>query len=368
MVKLDPTHEQHNALLQTMQCFNDACNAIAEVAYREHTANKVKLQQLVYHQIRADFGLSSQLTIRAIAKVCEAYKRDKSIKPNFRAHGAIVYDQRILSWKGLDRVSLLTLQGRQLIPIILGGYQAARLTRLRGQADLLYRDGIFYLAVIVDVPEPTTEDPHNWLGVDLGIVNIAADSDGAQYAGAQLNGLRARHARLRKKLQTKGTKAAKRLLKRRRRKEQRFARDVNHRLSKKLVAKAQDTGRGIALEDLTGIRQRITVRKAQRRVQHSWAFFQLRCFMEYKAALAGVMIRLVDPRYSSQQCPRCGHVDRRNRPSQAKFLCIRCALAGAADTIAARNLQYRAGCHVSTPDVSSRQGSGTSPRALAVGG
>jgi putative transposase len=352
MVKLNPTSEQHTALLQTMERFNSACNVIAEIASREHTANKVKLQQFVYHQIRADFGLSSQLTIRAIAKVCEAYKRDLSKQPSFRSTGAIVYDQRILSWKALDRVSILTVTGRILVNAIIGGYQAARLTRMRGQADLLYRDGIFYLAVIVDVPEPTTEDPHNWLGVDLGIVNIAADSDGEQYAGAQLNGLRARHARLRRKLQAKGTKSAKHLLKRRRRKEQRFARDVNHCLSKKLVAKAKDSGRGIALEDLKGIRARITVRKAQRRVQHGWGFFQLRSFIEYKSVLSSVLVRLIDPRYSSQQCPRCGHVDKRNRPSQAKFLCIRCSFAGPADTVAALNLKFRAGCVVSAPHVS----------------
>ena len=368
MVKLAPTPTQHTALLQTMERFNAACNAIAAIAFRERTANKVKLQQLVYHQIRADFGLPAQLTIRAIAKVCEAYKRDKSIQPTFRPHGAIVYDQRILSWKGVDRASILTMSGRQLVAVILGSYQAARLTRVRGQADLLYRDGTFYLAVIVDVPEPTTEDPDNWLGVDLGIVNIAADSDGEQHAGAHLNGLRARHTRLRTKLQAKGTKSAKRLLKRRRRKEQRFARDVNHCLSKKLVAKAKDTSRGIALEDLKGIRQRVTVRKAQRRLQHSWSFHQLRSFIEYKAPLASVPIRLVDPRHSSQQCPRCGHVDRRNRPTQARFSCIRCGLAGPADTYAAQNLRFRAGRSVSTPHVSSHHGSGTSPRALAVGG
>jgi putative transposase len=321
-----------------MERFNAACNAIAAVAFRERTANKVKLQQLVYHQIRADFGLSAQLTIRAIAKVCEAYKRDRSIQPTFREHGAIVYDQRILSWKALDRVSILTLTGRILVQAILGGYQAARLTRLRGQADLLYRDGTFYLAVIVDVPEPTTEDPHNWLGVDLGIVNIAADSDGEQHAGAHLNGLRHRHARLRKKLQAKGTKAAKRLLKRRRRKEQRFARDVNHCLSKKLVAKAKDSDRGLALEHLKGIRHRISVRKAQRRIQHSWAFAQLRVFIEYKVNL------------------------------QSRFACVRCGLAGPADTVAAQNLRFRAGSPVSTPHVPSRHGSGTSPRVLAVGG
>jgi len=354
LIKLQPTPEQQATLLATMERFNAACNAIAEVAFRECTANKLRLQQLLYHDIRQRFRLSAQMTVRAISKVCEAYKRDTSKQPTLQPHGAMVYDQRIMSWKGLDRVSLLSLEGRLLIPIILGTYQRDRLAGYgkRGQADLIYRDGTFYLAVVVDVPEPAAETPQDWLGVDLGIVNIAADSDGEQHAGAHLNSLRHRHARLRRRLQAKSTKAAKRLLKRRRRKEQRFARDVNHCLSKTLVAKAKDSGRGIALEDLHGIRARISVRKAQRRVQHSWSFHQLRTFIEYKARLAGVLVILVDPRNTSRMCPACGCIDTRNRPTQARFSCISCGLAGPADLIAARNIAFRAGCSVSAPHVS----------------
>jgi IS605 OrfB family transposase len=350
MVKLSPSPDQHTALLATMERVNAACDAIAAVAFREHTANKIRLQPLVYHDIRARFGLSAQLTIRAIAKVCEAYKRDTSTQPTFRPHGAIVYDQRILSWKGLDHVSILTLAGRQLISLILGGYQAQRLSRLRGQADLLYRDGTFSLAVVVDAPEPAAEKPTDWLGVDLGLVNIAADSDGEQHAGAHLNGLRHRHTRLRKKLQAKGTKAAKRLLRHRRRKESRLRNDINHCIAKKLVGKAQDTARGIALEELTGIRQRITVRKSQRRQHASWSFADLRAKILYKATLAGVKVILVDPRNTSRTCPACGCVDKRNRPSQALFSCIACHYSAPADLNAAVNIRRRA--PVSVPDVS----------------
>lgn len=342
MVKLQPTPEQSAALLETMERFNAACNAVAEVAFRERTANKIRLQKIVYYDIRERFGLPAQMAVRAISKVAEAYKRDRSKKPSFRPHGAITYDQRVLSWKGVERVSILTLQGRQLIPIVFGGYQAARLKRIRGQADLIHRNGRFYIAVVVDVPEPPADEPEDWLGVDLGIVNIAADSDGDIYSGGHLNGLRKRHAKLRARLQAKGTKSAKRLLKKRRRREARFAHDVNHVISKKLVAKAKGTGRGIAVEDLTGIRERISVKKAQRRVQHSWAFHQLRSFIEYKARLAGVAVVLVDPRNTSRTCPQCGLIDKRNRPNQAHFRCIGCGFAGPADTIAAGNIARRA--------------------------
>ena len=342
MVKLMPTTEQRDSLLSTMERFNAACNAIAEVAFEHKTANKIRLQQMVYEDIRRDFGLSAQMTVRAIAKTCEAYKRDKKIQPSFRPHGAMVYDQRLLSWKGLDRVSILTLDGRILVPVVFGKYQEARMNRIRGQVDLIYRDGTFYLGVVVDLPEPPQDAAEGFLGVDLGIKNIAVDSDGETFSGGKMNGLRHRHARLRQRLQAKGTKSAKRLLKKRRRKEMRFAMNENHRISKMIVAKAKDTGRGIALEDLKGIRDRITVRKAQRRQQHSWSFYQLRCFIEYKSRLAGVPVATVDPRNTSRTCIACGNIDKKNRPTRDHFECVECGFAGPADTIAAVNIRRRA--------------------------
>jgi predicted transposase len=109
LVKLDPSQEQYKMLSETMKRFNEACNEIAETVFAIHSANKIEVQKTVHYPIREKFGLSAQLTILAIRKVCEAYKRDKSIKPEFRLDGALVYDQRVLSWKGLDKVSMATL-------------------------------------------------------------------------------------------------------------------------------------------------------------------------------------------------------------------------------------------------------------------
>ena len=121
-----------------------------------------------------------------------------------------------------------------------------------------------------------------------------------------------------------------------------MARDVNHCISKTLVGKAKDTRRGIKLEDLSGIRRRVTVRKAQRSDLHSWAFRQLRTFVGYKAALAGVPVVLVDPRNTSRECSRCGHIDKRNRPTRDDFRCVSCTHTEGADTNAARNISRRA--------------------------
>ena len=337
-VRLLPTSEQATSLLATMERFNAACDALARVAFANRCANKVELQKMAYADIRRDFGLSAQMTIRAIAKVCEVYKRDKDVQPRFRPHGAIVYDQRILSWKGPDRVSILTLGGRELMPWVAGGHQHANMHRVRRQADLVHIDGKFFLLVVVDMGNAPLGDPEGYLGVDLGIVNIATDSDGDTFSGSHLSRLRERHHRLRRRLQKKGTKSAKRLLKHRRRKEQRFSKDVNHCISKAIVRKAQGTGRGISVEDLKGIRERITVRRAQRHKHHSWAFGQLRLFLAYKAALAGVPLVAVNPRYTSQACSCCGTVDRANRPSRDCFECISCGHAAPADQNAARNI------------------------------
>jgi putative transposase len=166
-------------------------------------------------------------------------------------------------------------------------------------------------------------------------------SDGQHHAGSHLNRVRHRNQRLRAKLQKKHTKSAKRLLKHRRRKERRFATDTNHVIAKRIVAEAERTGRGIALENLRGIRGRVRLRRPQRATLHSWAFRQLGQFVSYKARRAGVVVVHVDPAYTSQACSACGHVRRDNRLGQAKFCCRSCGFAGHADWNAARNIAQR---------------------------
>ena len=341
LVRLETDQAQFKMLLDTMESFNQACNFIAPTAYRLRTANKMRLQSEVYREVRDKFSLSAQMAIRAIAKVCEAYKRDKSKKPSFKPHGAMVYDQRILSWKHLEQASILTLKGRIRIPIRIGEYQKVRIDRIRGQADLLLRNRKFYLAIVVDAPEASQYDPIGALGVDLGIANLAVDSDGTCYKGDTVGHVMVRNERIRSKLQKCGSKNAKRHLKRIGGREARHKRNVNHIISKRLVAKAKDTSRAIVLENLKGIRGQTTVHKAQRRRHNSWGFHQLRSFIDYKAKVAGVPVLYVNPRGTSHTCPRCGLQARQNRPTRDRFECVGCGLAGPADYIAALNIAAR---------------------------
>ena len=341
-VQLKPTAEQSTSLTSTIQRANAACNWLSKTAWETKTFRQLALHRLAYYGCRAEFSdLSSQVIVRCIAKVADSYKLDRKRQRAFRTLGAITYDARILSWVG-ETVSIWTVGGRQRIPFVCGDHQRELLVHDRGESDLVVRDGRFYLLVSVDIPDTEERKVKGWLGVDLGIRNLAFDSDGEAHSGAEVLAARSRVAKLRAGLQSAGTRSAKRHLKKLRGKEQRFQSHTNHVISKSIVRKAKDTERGIALEDLTGIRDRVTVRKNQRTAIHSWAFWQLRAFISYKALAEGVAVEAVDPRYTSQSCPECGTIDKANRKSQSEFVCIECGFADHADHVGARNIASRA--------------------------
>jgi IS605 OrfB family transposase len=356
-LKLQPTPAQKEVLDRTLRTANAACQWLSEHAWRANTFGRRRLQREWYYDLRSRFPLSAQMTIRVIAKVAEAYASDhKQRKRNkreprteayrFQLRGAFPYDRRILSWKLPARtVSIWTLapkEARQRIPFQCGAHQARLLPFQHGETDLAYRDGAFYLLTTCQVAEVVPQEPTDFLGVDVGLRNIAYDSDGHRHSGTHALSLRHRHRRLRQRLQQKGTTSAKRLLRKRSRRERRFMANMNHCVSKQLVATAKDTQRGIALEDLTGIRRRVSVRHRQRATLHSWAFWQLRAFIAYKAQRAGVAVVFVDPRWTSQRCPKCETIDKGSRKSRDWFLCIQCGFAGPADHVAAENIRWAA--------------------------
>ena len=211
-LKLVPTAEQHTALLDTMRAFNAAASYAAEVGFRDHVFSQQAIHVRCYRELRNRFGLSAQMAVRAIGKVVETFKRDKKVCPIFRADGAMTYDERILGWKGPAHVSLLTLQRREIVAMVYGEYQAGFLTRLKGQVDLVYRDGTFYLYATIDVPEETPIQPTRFW-VWTCIVNLATDSDGNSYTGDDVEVVRSRSATARKTYQSTHTKSAKRRLK-----------------------------------------------------------------------------------------------------------------------------------------------------------
>ena len=360
-VKLLPTPEQASALECTLRTVNDAASWVSEVAFERGVPREYELRKHTYPQLKSR-GLGAQAAQHVVKKVRDSYavlkaniragnlggpgsrRRIKAeSKPIvFRPQAAQPYDDRCLSWQYDSRtVSIWTTAGRLKgvrFACSPGALKTLREQR-RGESDLVLRDGVFYLLATCEVPaEPMNENPAGFLGVDLGIVNIATTSDGARHAGRGLNRHRRRQLDLRRKLQAKGTKSAKRLLKKRARKEARHAADVNHCISKSIVTAAERTGRGVALEDLSGIRTRVRLRKDQRASLHSWSFHQLGQYIAYKAKRAGVPVVYVDPANTSQQCSECDHTDRKNRRSQAEFACRACGVIMHADLNGSRNI------------------------------
>jgi IS605 OrfB family transposase len=348
-LQLHPTPEQAACLLQTLEAANAACNLISAYAYTNRTFSKYDLQKVLYGQVREQFQLGAQVVVRCLGKVADAYKLDKDTQRSFHPHGAIAYDERILRYYTDKRqVSIWTIARRLTIPYVCGERQAELLKYQKGESDLLYHRGKWYLLATCDVPEPTPEQIDGWLGVDRGVVNLATDSAGNIYQGQRVEKRRRKYTKQRQGLQRVGTHSAKRKLRKLKGKQARFQKDVNHCIAKELVIRAKRTKQGIAVEDLTGINLRTRVRRVDRAERGNWSFDQLGQFIRYKARLYGVPYAEVDPRYTSQRCAKCGHTEKANRVSQAQFSCRSCGHTAHADVNAAVNISVKAACHAAS--------------------
>jgi putative transposase len=239
---------------------------IAQVCWDEGIANTNTAHHRVYGETRGRFGLGAQLAVCARTKAIEAIKAVKAKKrdtcPNFGRRGSIRYDARTYRLMGLDRVSLNTLEGRVVCRLLLGPRQHEMLVDPSweiGGADLVWRAGVYYLHVTQSREAPPETKPDGGtLGIDLGIANLATDSEGERFTGAIVHMVRSRYHLRRQRLQKNGTRNARRRLRQMRSRESRFQRDINHCISKALVQKAVVSRKAIALEDLSGIRERAT--------------------------------------------------------------------------------------------------------------
>jgi len=340
-LKLKPTTEQEQSLLETLERCNEACNWISEKAFEARVFRQFDLQKLCYVELRAQFAISAQVAIRCIKKVADGYKVDQKVQRDFRKHSAQPYDDRIFRFMSDDRVSIWLLPGRDKIAYVCGDHQRKLLEHRKGEVDLMFVRGKWYIAAVCDFDDPKLLTPDGMLGVDLGIVNIATDSLGNQYTGEKIEAYREHYAKRRAILQRVGTKAAKRRLRKMSTKQQRFQKHENHCIAKSIVATAEHSHMGIALENLKYILERVKARKEQRKRLHNWGFGQLRDFITYKAKQAGVPVVIIDPRNTSRGCPECGHIDKRNRKTQSVFMCKACGHSNNADRNAARNISEK---------------------------
>lgn len=370
-IKLDVTGSEA-VLEETQRRFNEAATWIATVCWEERITNTNTAHHRVYGEPRVRFGLGAQLAICARAQAMEAIKavktqdaeklarwrkanarrRKKGKKelppsepgscPQFGPRSSIRYDARTYRLLSLDRVSLNTVQGRIIARLLPGKRQHEMLVDPDwhiGGAELVWRKGVYFLHVTqtrLALEERGTSDV---LGIDLGICNVATDSEGEPFTGREIRQKRAQYVARRAVLQRLGTRSAKRRLKQMSGRERRWMGGVNHTISKALVQKAVVSRKALAREDLMGIREETMVRREQRYERHCWAFYQLRQFLTYKAAWRGVPVYLVDPAHTSQTCSRCGYCDPANRQSQSSFKCRQCGFSCHAGYNAALNIQ-----------------------------
>ena len=326
-------------MIETIKTFNEACNFLSEQIFAEKLFNKYDIHKKYYRILRNTFNISSQFAIRIIGKVSNSYIFNKNNLHVFKEFSSVNLDKWLLSFKN-NICSIATLTKRIKVEW-KSRFNIYELNKT-DSAKLLYDKKLkkFYILISHNKECKDVVACEGFLGVDLGISQLAVSSNKKFYSGKRVKHVRKRYAKQRQQLQQKGTKSAKRKLKNNSGKESRFMRDVNHCISSGIVKDAKALNLGIKLEDLKGIKEK-TVRKASKGVRKmlgGWAFAQLRGMIEYKASIAGVGFHLVSPAYTSQKCPKCHNISVDNRKVRSKFQCVSCGFTQHADYVGSMNI------------------------------
>ena len=385
-LRLFPTPEQAASLVDTACQFTVAFNYVCAYGWEAGEKNGVALHHATYKESKTRApALVSDLHIQARVKATDAVKSALALQKKGRtvscpraAHCPPRYNLHTsrLDW-GKGTVNLATTSGRLHLPFHVPAYAAQWTDYPTATADLVQKRGKWSLHVVVNVPAPEVTPTETVVGIDLGVTRAAVTSDNRFHGQRRWRDLEARDFRIRRTLQAKGTKSAKRHLHRLSGRTARRRRDHDHVVSKRIVQGVPEGGT-LAVENLTNIRSRVRAKKAnggQRRL-HGWSFAILRAYIIYKAEERGIRVEGIDPRHTSQTCSRCGYQHRRNRLSQSDFCCRECGYRSNADlngskNIAAKLLAKRATCMVGGPPSiglsSPTKGGGTSRPSLGGG-
>jgi IS605 OrfB family transposase len=337
-LKLGVSEEDKEVLRKTIILFNTVFNEVAQYGFEHKTHSKVSIHHATYNDIREMHPeLPSSLVQGARDVACEALKGVKlKTLPIAKPFSSIRYNQRVITYYlKYGKVSLATINGRIKATFNIPEYYKEYINWEVRSSTLKYnsRKDIFFLHVIFRKESPKSSGD-KVLGIDRGIVNIAVCSNNVFFNGKQIKNVRGKYAYLRQKLQSKGTKSAKRLLRKISRKENSFVTDINHCISKTIVNMPYDI---FALEDLTSIRVQSRKGKGFNRKLNNWSFYQLAQFIEYKAEALGKSIIYIDPRYSSQKCSKCGDIRKANRKGNS-YHCKACGFQLHSDLNAALNI------------------------------
>jgi len=346
-IKLNVTDDQKEIFDNTIRQYTDSFNKVASLGWDKEIKNGVELHKLTYAEERERTDLPSQLVCSARVKATESVKSafalkkkgEKTNKPK-SLRCPIRYDARSCTVKLREgKASIASISGRQQVSFTLPDYYKSRVDWKVCSSELCKsKQGKYFLHVVVETDSPVFEASGKVTGVDLGVNRPAVTSDNKFFGTRYWKEIENRNFRLKRSLQAKGTKSAKRKLKKLSGKVNRFRNDCDHVLSKRIVTSVE-SGSVVAMEDLTDIRSRVKARKKQRRRIHAWSFNRLKVYVQYKAEMKGVAIEFVDPRYTSQKCSHCGHREKGNRKSQSEFKCKKCGFQHNADLNASKNVR-----------------------------
>ena len=360
-ILVNPSDKQ--ILCDTMKAYSDACNYVSEYIYRTHNLSRYSVQEDTYYQVREIYGLRSQMAVSCIRTVIAKYKtilenQKEWIKPVFRLPQLDLVCNRDYSLNSRDDIfSVNTLNGRIKVSFCKNGFEQYFADNCKfGTAKLVHKHGMFFLHIPVtyEVSELKMSEVSNVVGIDRGIRFLAAtyDSKGKSvfYDGNAVKQKRAYYKALRRQLQQVGTPSSRKRIKAIGQRENRWMQDVNHCISKALVENNPE-GTLFVLEDLTGIRSATEkVKVKDRYVSVSWSYYDLEQKLSYKALKHHQLVRRVNPAYTSQTCPKCGHTERDNRNKKTHLFCCRnCGYKSNDDRIGAMNL-HRMGIELLVPD------------------
>ena len=354
-VQIAATDTDKVLLNKTMSVYCDACNYVSDYVFRTHDLKQFSLNKILYSTLREKFSLKSQMAQSVFKTVIARYKsilenQNEWIKPSFKKPQYDLVWNRDYSLTQ-NCFSVNTLNGRVKLPYFAEGmskYFNHSIYRF-GTAKLVNKRGKYYLHIPVtyEVEESNISDICNVVGIDRGINFVVATYDSKHksgfVSGKAIKQKRANYSRLRKELQMRHTPSSRRRLKAIGQRENRWMQDINHQVSKAL-ATGNPKHTLFVLEDLIGIRNATErVKTKDRYVSVSWSFYDLEQKLIYKAKQSQSSVIKVDPRYTSQCCPACGHTEKSNRNKKIHlFTCKNCGYTSNDDRIGAMNL-YRMG-------------------------
>ena len=354
-IQISATVDDKVLLDETMSVYADACNYVSDYVFRTHDLKQFSLNKVLYSELRERFGLKSQMAQSVFKTVIARYKtilenKSKWIKPSFKKPQYDLVWNRDYSLTQ-NRFSVNTLHGRVRLPYFSEGMSKYfdHTVYKFGTAKLVNKHGRYFLHIPVtyDVKESNISDIRNVVGIDRGINFVVATYDSKHksgfVSGKAIKQKRANYSKLRKELQMRHTPSARRRMKAIGSRENRWMQDVNHCVSKALV-KSNPKHTLFVLEDLSGVRNATErVKTKDRYVSVSWSFYDLEQKLIYKAKQNQSSVIKVDPRYTSQCCPVCGHIEKANRNKKRHlFTCKNCGYKSNDDRIGAMNL-YRMG-------------------------